>query len=262
MRLRWFLTRVALPVIALVYGLVGAGLSYDWEARAQKNPDLSSFYELVGHYIGPVFVSLLVLYALLFVLDLFINPSIRQLQKKLDLVGGSVRSVFDGLMTDLCLKLSVKPPDQTRASIYVQDREGSFVLSGRYSPNPLLMRPGRPSYPENEGCIGKGWEHGWHFENDLGSQQTYENRTFQRYRMAASVVRKLAMKSHLFGVKRIDLNNDFIAIVVVESMRPDRFDEASLKAEMEKFEADFAPMIATLVDYVPLPSEAKKLGFG
>jgi hypothetical protein len=215
---------------------------------------------LMEAWVGPIFFVLAIASFFVTVLQSFTRPSMIILQRKVDLVGESLRTLCDGLMTDLSSKLGIAPKDESRVSLYIHDSDSSFVLLGRYSPNPLLRKPGRTSYPDDQGCIAKGWQLGWWFENGLGNGASYTRNTENRYGIPAAEIPRFAMKSKLFGVHRIDHAGDPLAVIVVESMREDRFPSAPLEATLKQFVHDYAPIIRAFRDYAPRPSIAKRSG--
>jgi hypothetical protein len=70
--------------------------------------------------------------------------------------------------------------DAERISLYFHNGQ-CFVLAGRYSKNPEFCKPGRPFYPDTEGCIGHAWLNGECHEMSLPDPETdkkaYLNRT-------------------------------------------------------------------------------------
>lgn len=252
--------KFALPPLALATAVSGAFLTYDWQDSARLHPGSATFLLLMDVWIGTVFFFFAITSFVVTVIQSVSRPSMMILQRKVDLVGESLRTLCDGLMTDLSAKLGIAAQDQSRVSIYIHDSDSSFVLLGRYSPNPLLRKPGRTSYPDDQGCISKGWQHGWWFENGLGNGSHYTRNTENRYGIPASDIPKFAMKSKLFGVHRVDHAGDPMAVVVVESMREDRFQSPTLEATLQQFVADYAPIIRAFRDYAPRPSIAKRNG--
>ncbi|MEJ5096028.1 MULTISPECIES: hypothetical protein [Sphingomonas] len=214
----------------------------------------------MSDWIGPTFFSVAILSFLVTLIQSVLRPSIKSLQSKVDLVGESLRTLCDGLMTDLASKLAISHKDDSRASLYVHDGNSHFVLIGRYSPNPVLRKPGRPFYPDDQGCIAKGWQQGWSFENTLGNGANYTRNTEARYGIPTADIVRFAMKSKLLGAHRVDSNGEPIAVVLVESMRQDRFDEQALEAALSQFSTDYAPMLKAFRAYAPTPSIAKASG--
>lgn len=253
---RWLLPPTSLAVV-----ISGAFLTYNWDEASNKNPGLSTLYQFFEDWIGVVFFSVAIFAFALSALQTALRPSVRLLEEQVSLVGESFRTFCDGIMVDLSNKLGVLPGEKTRTSLYIHDGSDSFVLCGRHAPDPVLKRPGRPSYPEHQGCIGQAWQNEWHFENDLGGGRTYEQRTAQRYQIDPDTLNQIPMRSALFGVQRIDVGPDFIGLIVVESMRGDRFQDQTLRQEMVQFCKDYGAIIKAFKDYIPTPSQARARGF-
>jgi hypothetical protein len=191
----------------------------------------------------------------------WLSPKLANMEQSMALIGANFRTFCDGLMADLCAKLSVSREEVTRASLYIHQGT-SFVLCGRYSPDPVLRQPGRPSYPDDQGCIASGWRNSWHFENDMGvSDEQYRTKSMERYNIDTETLKTIPMKSLFFAVKRIDDGRECVGLVVVESTRQDRFDEGTIKADLEKFEDDFSRIIGAFKDYAPSPSTAAAEGY-
>ena len=71
-------------------------------------------------------------------------------------------------------KFSINKADfssEERVTLYIHNGGNLFIPFGRYSPNTKYAKSGRPTYPDNIGCISKGWENGWHFENNFPNEE-------------------------------------------------------------------------------------------
>jgi hypothetical protein len=53
------------------------------------------------------------------------------------------------------------------------EKDGAFVLVGRYSLGPTLNTPGQASYPIDQGYLGKAWQDAWAESGDLPNPQTH-----------------------------------------------------------------------------------------
>lgn len=70
------------------------------------------------------------------------------------------------------------------------------------------------------------------------------------------------MKSALYAAKRIDDSEGKpIAIVVVEAIESDRFEEATIKPKLERQENYLAKIINTLYEHIPSVNQARARGF-
>ncbi len=178
-------------------------------------------------------------------------------------IGNNIKFLFDGLLLNLSKKLSFKQGDQARISIYVhEESDGKFIPCGRYSPNPELRKPGRTSYPDGQGCIAKGWQNGWHYDNSFPETRTrHQNHCHSQYGIPKPVHDNMKMHSLVYAVLRLDdpLGNP-LAVMVVESEKADQFDANQLQADMESVAADFSQMISTLRQHIPSPTDATERG--
>ena len=96
----------------------------------------------------------------------------------------NVKDVFDNYLHRLSLKLEFGKNNHNneRATIYLHDSVSHFIPFGRFSANPKYCKKGRTQYPDNEGCIAKGWENSWHFDNNLGKgDDTYKRNNLKKY---------------------------------------------------------------------------------
>jgi hypothetical protein len=260
-RLADFIDRYVVPPLAAVSAVSGVLLTYPWETKAEQHPGAAALFRLADDWMLPIFITFSFATFLLSLARSLLRPAIETLQRKVDVVGQNFRALCDGLAADFALKLGILPGDNSRVSIYIHDGERHFVLCGRHSPNPIFQTPGRPYYPDDQGCIAQGWQHSWWFENNLGVGKNYMRATQDRYGISPAVTAALPMKSKMFGAKRIDHGQKFIGIVMVESMRVDRFAAAALQVDMERFVADIAPVIASFQAYAPSPAIAARRGF-
>lgn len=267
----WLLDRRFLnPVLSFIILLTCAFVTYDFKALQQRYPGWSG---LLGFAPSALFGALL--FCAFCQLFLSIGHSYREkklaclrselatAQLQISEVGNTIRQFFDGILLSFSQKLDLMQNDQVRISIYVHDdRQGSFIPCGRYSPNPRLMSPGRTYYPTGQGCIGKGWDHGWHFDNEIPldrqARRRYEK---ESYGLPKAVVDGLKMQSRLYAVKRItEGNGKHLGVVVVEALDAARFQQVPLQSILDENNDMFARMIRSFREYIPNPSIAEDSG--
>ncbi|MCY1307199.1 hypothetical protein D9M70_571030 [compost metagenome] len=69
------------------------------------------------------------------------------------------------------------------------------------------------------------------------------------------------MQSRLYAVKRIsEGNGKVLAVIVVEALRPDRFEQIALQDALDEHNDNIASMIRNLREYIPNPSSAEDSG--
>ncbi|KXO74910.1 hypothetical protein [Brucella anthropi] len=192
-----------------------------------------------------------------------LKKEITQTRDEISEVGNTIQQLFNGMLYGLAQQLEIAQEDQIRITLYIHDKGTfSFIPCGRYSPNPRYQDPGRPSYPENQGCIGKGWENGWHFDSAVpengNKRKTYHAR---EYGMDGDVVDALAMKSCLYAAKRLhDAAEAPVAVIVVEAIDSSRFEADNLRAILENIDRDYGRIIRTLRSFIPTPFNAAASG--
>lgn len=261
----------AAPVLSALVILASAFLTYDFSSLRETYPNWDRQFEILQNSIPFVlFISagLSLVFSLLY---LPCRPTIKNLLKDLDdikskneLVGENIKNVFDGYLYQLSKKLDFGSNQSNceRVTIYIHDRISHFIPFGRFSANPAYRGPGRTQYPDSQGCIAKGWQNGWHFENRLGENRTYEKNNREKYDINKEILDTIKMKSKLYAVKRIDgENGDQLAVIVVESLTAGRFDEQDLKMKVEQEEGYIAELIAKLKDHIPSLGNARQRGF-
>ncbi|MCY1233742.1 hypothetical protein D9M68_354190 [compost metagenome] len=192
-----------------------------------------------------------------------LKQSLEEANNRVGEIGSVIRQLFDGMLYTFSKRLQLSHEDQVRISIYVHDAQRKrFIPCGRYSPNPNLTGPGRTYYPDSEGCIGKGWDHGWHFDNDFPEDKA-QRRKYEKesYGVSRNVADGIKMQSRLYAVKRIsEGNGKVLAVIVVEALRPDRFEQIALQDALDEHNDNIASMIRNLREYIPNPSSAEDSG--
>lgn len=127
-----------------------------------------------------------------------------------------------------------------RVTVYMHNpptapgKRGTFVQFGRYSSNPNFDSTRRLSYPDNEGRIAETWQRGTSFAADYPDPVTDLEAYLDRCEadgLEREQARKIRMKSRLFfGWKLMDGRNQYpLAVVIVESTSPNRYNEGYLR---------------------------------
>jgi len=152
-----------------------------------------------------------------------------------------------------------------RISVY-KVYENQFVSIGRTSESPNLKLPGRTGYPLKEGFIGKGWDEGEFFIDDLPEPETrggstYYNAIAAHVSIEKEVVDSLKMKSRTYYVYRMDgFNNEPKALIVAESKLENAFTEQDIQ---DKLEGVSQPLVMFIEKINPLTntlSDIEKIG--
>lgn len=192
-----------------------------------------------------------------------LKQELNQTRDEMSEIGNTIQQLFNGMLYGLGQQLEIAQEDQIRITLYIHDRSTfSFIPCGRYSPNPRYQDPGRPSYPHDQGCIGKGWENGWHFDNAV-PENGKPRRTHhtKEYGMTPEIVDALTMKSCLYAAKRLhDAADVPVAVIVVEAIDSGRFEAENLRAILENIDRDYGRIVRTLRSYIPTPFNAAASG--
>ena len=173
-------------------------------------------------------------------------------QKKINALSNNIEILFNGLAKEIARKADIYSDTKSRVSLYIHNEEGSyFVPSGRYSHNQRYEKKGRDKYPDDQGCIAKGWEEDWLYDDGLPkSQPAHENQIPQKYGIPKEVVSDFNMYSRVMAVKRLSHNGKNIAVVVVESTEKDKFEQCQLKRKLQEIERSYASTIYALYDHI------------
>jgi hypothetical protein len=266
-----FLGRYVLPFFSSITVILVFFSEYDFSKLKKTYPNWLGLFNLAE---SPLIFWLIILFAVISALlswiEVFRKKTLRQQSNKIvslkeqnEVISENIKNLFDGVLYNLSKKLHFTESDQSRISLYIHDKNQSFVPFGRYSPNPEFQKPGRSYYPDKQGCISKGWQHGWHFENTFGeTPYAHKKKNTNDYHIPVEVYDNLKMKSGVYAVKRLnDKNGDSLAVIVVESTHKDRFTESELQERLNGTVEDFSHMIKALRDYIPTPDNANEQGF-
>lgn len=185
------------------------------------------------------------------------NQKYKALSEK---ISENIKELFDGFL----YKLATSKADfstNERVTLYIYNGDCSFIPFGRYSTNPKYAKTGRTSYPDNQGCIAKGWEETWFFYNDFSDSKSeldkYVEENKNNFNMDKSITKKLKMKPTSIAVLRLDINKQPKAVIVVESTNKNKYTEKQIKTILEEQKDYIIEMIKTLEEYIPKPSNAK-----
>lgn len=188
------------------------------------------------------------------------RPKIYELEEQLqgqqeiiDEIAENIYFLLDGLILDLARKIRIFDDTSSRVSLYVHSEDDAhFIPCGRFSANPELKKPGRQSYPENEGCIAQGWQHRWFFVNDLPKTRGNHQRRCQRdFGIPKTTHDNFKMVPVLIAVKQLSWNGENPnAVIVVESKRGDAFSEEKLKEDLNSIEEAYAQTIGVFIDQI------------
>ncbi len=250
----------------------GAFIGYDIHKL-----EIGSHYFYIAEFIVPqlgwVLIGSIVFYILIKITEAIAKPRLQKMENELkdfkakdSIISEQVENLFDGYLYNLAglLKFGEGEQDCERISLYIHDNDKTFIPCGRYSANPKYKKRTRSSYPDHEGCIAKGWENGWHFDDKFPcpntEKATYIDYCLKEYDIQRNTTRKINMQSRVFAVLRIKNDADPLVIIVVESIENTRFIENDIKKILQDQNVFLVHTINNLKDYIPRPSIAKEGG--
>lgn len=259
------------PFFSLLTLISGTLLNFDWSAVAADHPQWAGPLELAGNVTSmPVFISSAALSLALGVVVATRGKSLRTMaleqksqRSQIAEIGNVIVILFDGLLLNLATRLKLTQESQVRLSLYVHEPTmNAFIPCGRYSPNPHFRVRGRTSYPDHEGCIGKGWVNGWHFDSGVPTQPAARRAyNLKSYSIPEHVSDSVRMKSALYAAKRLDdATGAAVAVLVVEALGANHFVEGELRDTVEAVVADYARVVHAMRGYIPNPADAAASG--
>ncbi|HAU0969464.1 TPA: hypothetical protein JBH76_04565 [Legionella pneumophila] len=263
--------RWVMPLLSCLILLASGFLSYDFKPLMAKYPNWKGLFVIIQNYLPLTLIIAAVINLIIAICySFFIKPSIQTLSNTLDklqeenaLIAENVKKLFDGYLYQLSKKLGfgTNRSNSERVTIYIHDKCNHFIPFGRYSANPKFGGPGRAQYPDSQGCISKGWQNEWHFENEMGDAEAYEQNSQIRYHINKKILKAIRMQSKLYGVQRIEaINGEPLAVLVVESLSSNRFEESMLRDTLKQEERYLAEIIAKLREHIPNLENAKQKG--
>lgn len=273
---RWILRhsiwmQVALPSLMAISAAL---LNFDPSSLQDNYPILHLvLIELFLPYALWIFFVSTIFYCLILFIQQKAKPKLHTLMQELSdatdksrIISENVSELFDGYLYKLAAKLGFgsQSTNCERITLYVHDKDKSFIQCGRYSANPKYKGVSRATYPDTEGCITKGWENGWHFDSSFPCPEEdrggYIDYCLSEYAIPRNTTKKIKMKSRLYAISCVKKNEEPFAVIVVESLRMDRFSEDTLKQALEEQSDYLGHIVCVLRDYIPEPSTAKSVG--
>jgi hypothetical protein len=154
---------------------------------------------------------------------------IRALESTVERCFGHIQDLVDAQIASLFIELDLG--DYERVSLYRHD-SARFITSSRYSRNPELKTPPRPSYPI-EGVLGHAWRYGSReltIVDDAANPEAWLEAQ-KSNGINKQIGRSLRMRSCCYvGVAVEDHDGSRLGVVVVESTEAAGLDYGSIKA--------------------------------
>ncbi len=193
-----------------------------------------------------------------------INTLSKRLERnneKLSFIHENIKNLFDGYLYHLAYsRLSFQTNHESeRITLYIHDKQNSFIPFSRISSNPTYKPFGRVKYPDNLGCIAQGWNSGWYFDNNFSDNWVDSNHS--KYEIPKRVLNRMSMQSKLFAVLRIDNQaGKSLGLIVVESTDNNKYEEEVIKHSLEEQKLYLSDMVHKLRNYIPNTNEANAKG--
>ncbi len=148
------------------------------------------------------------------------------------LCSNNIKSMFEDFFTT----------GEDRISIY--RHEGNhFILLGRYSQSPQFNKRSTKPYSDDEGLIGRGWNEGEVFENNIrpwkGSGRDYNSDIKRICTISDDRLRSISMKSTAFYIRTLsddDTAEDPDGIIVFESKNKNAVDKGKIQKMLSEKE--------------------------
>ncbi|MGP9803533.1 hypothetical protein [Paracoccus sp. NSM] len=268
---RWVLRWIS-PISSVVLAVLVALLSVrieDLRERYPRWPGLFDHFE--GFPLYRLIIAVAVVAAVGSIYNVWRQRSLKKLRSEIDTlkkesgaVAENVYLLFENILIGLAHQLNLQPEGQERITIYVfNEKRREFVPCGRFSYNHELRKKGRTALPYESGGIKSAWETNWHFDNsfpDPARESDYREYNLTTYSVPRNTSRKLRMKPALLAGRRLSYNDRHVAVIVIESVRRDRFDERQLKEALDGVADQYGRMIGCIGVYVADPSRPSEVG--
>lgn len=195
-----------------------------------------------------------------------LSKELDEAKESVEILAQNAQSVCEGFLQDLArgpLDFGAQAQNNERVTLYVHDSERHFQPIARFSFNQSFMKRGRSRYPENQGCIGRAWEHGWCFEILPTDSDEWEAACTEQG-VPRTVAKALNMKSRLYCACAIQIDSTPkpIAVIVIESTDPTRYTEEQLEAVLTNDRSSYVGrLIEMLRPYLGDLGNARKDGF-
>lgn len=171
------------PLLTACVTASGAFLTY------HLSDDYNTIHPVKADLLGIVLTNLPIFFwvSLAFLIIVtFINEHNRKTNKQLatelenereknELIADNIEQLFNGILMQVSTLLNFNNNEE-RVTLYLHDGNQTFVPCGRYSLDPEFRKKGRPEYSDSQGCINRGWRHGWHFDNQFGNTEAEHKR--------------------------------------------------------------------------------------
>lgn len=108
-----------------------------------------------------------------------------------------------------------------RISVYY-NHDGQFVMLARWSPHPEYTKPGRGSYPVDQGAIGIAWDRVEIAQNLPPKKQDWERSLTRKWGFPQETAAQLKMHCQSIAALRIDEAQAAVGVIVFESTQQDR----------------------------------------
>lgn len=207
--------------------------------------DIKEFIGLSDKY----FISVLVIAAILTVPSIILTAyksakfsailkENNKLKEDISFFKENYKTILNGFLTPFALNslmFGSKKTNSERITLYIHyslknecTNKPVFVPVARYSANPNFNKPGRPQYPDNQGCIAQTWEHGTSFDDQFPDFQKtpseYTNYNQKNYFIPQNITHKFHMKPRLIYGQRIEHSiAGPIGVIIIESTEKNRF---------------------------------------
>lgn len=260
-----WLNKWATPTCSALAGMFGLAWEKDFAGIVLSEfPARTGLHEILSNTIPWAFLIFFVAAGIFSSFRIFTQKTIKSLSIELqkehqnaDLVANNVEALVTGLLLQLSSRLGFTRGEPTRLTIYVHNGNGGFISFGRHCPDPTYAGKGRTLLSANAGCIAKAWANDWCYEGDLAYKDAR-----RKYQITREAYETMRMKSKFYAVKRIDSNTSQpLAVVVLESINPNRFAENQVKSVLDGEEAYLASTIQCLKPHIPDPGDAKRRRF-
>lgn len=235
------------PFLLLDYSVIGGSVP-DWKGPiAQLNWFLPVIFtvsvvglglNVLAQYLEGEFIS-------------HLRRKAERAQELENLIATNIREIIEGILNGFGKQVRLTDDDQTRISLYVKADANKLANIGRVSTNPNFGEIGRRTIPIEQGCVGAAWAGGWSYVKDFGEDDNFVSNQ-ENSGISVEILNALNMKPRFLAALRIaDAHGRPLAVMVVESLQEERFEETKIKSEMNKFSKLLERSILAIRPHIP-----------
>jgi hypothetical protein len=175
------------------------------------------------------------------------------------------QNIIKALLVEIAVNFALG--DSDRISLYGHNGK-CFFLAGRHSRHPEYAKPGRATYPDDQGCIGEAWRHGTAFVDNLPdplpNPRLWVRQVGKDWGIPKDAAEAMSMKSRCLVAHALEgsQKDERVAVIVMESDKINRFSAKTLDENIHLVGASLlVGLLKIMATFEPNPEYAKNEGY-